>query len=170
MWDRRRRVAHLVRDRVGVKPLYYVSRASGLAFSSELRSLARSGLCLPKLDEEAVWGYLLRQFPATERTPLAGVVRLLPGHRLEWRAATGSVELERYWDFPEGGPRHGIPFERAARESGARTRPRGRPVDPVLAERAREAAQHLTGLPARVSGGAPHPPELPHLHPLYVLF
>jgi len=46
--------------------------------------------------------------------------------------------------------------ERAARTAGARTRPRQRraqPVDPVLGERARSAAERVTGLPARVSAG-----------------
>jgi ParB family transcriptional regulator, chromosome partitioning protein len=43
--------------------------------------------------------------------------------------------------------------ERAAQEGGARRRPRSTPVDPALAERARAAAERLTGLPARVSAG-----------------
>jgi ParB family chromosome partitioning protein len=43
--------------------------------------------------------------------------------------------------------------ERAARESGARRRPRSTPVDPALAERARAAAERLTGVPVRVSAG-----------------
>ena len=45
--------------------------------------------------------------------------------------------------------------ERAARTAGARTRPRRRaqPVDPVLGERARAAAERLTGLPARIAAG-----------------
>ena len=43
--------------------------------------------------------------------------------------------------------------ERAARDNGARRRPRTTPVDPALAERARSAAERLTGLPSRVSAG-----------------
>ena len=43
--------------------------------------------------------------------------------------------------------------ERAARENGARRRPRATPVDPILGERARAAAERLTGLPARVAAG-----------------
>jgi ParB family chromosome partitioning protein len=43
--------------------------------------------------------------------------------------------------------------ERAARDGGARRRPRATPVDPALAERARAAAERLTGLPSRVSAG-----------------
>jgi ParB family chromosome partitioning protein len=43
--------------------------------------------------------------------------------------------------------------ERAAQDGGARRRPRATPVDPALAERARAAAERLTGLPSRVSAG-----------------
>jgi ParB family chromosome partitioning protein len=43
--------------------------------------------------------------------------------------------------------------ERAAQQDGARRRPRAAAVDPALAERARGAAERLTGLPARVSAG-----------------
>jgi len=43
--------------------------------------------------------------------------------------------------------------ERAAQDGGARRRPRSTPVDPALAERARIAAERLTGLPVRVSAG-----------------
>ena len=43
--------------------------------------------------------------------------------------------------------------EKAAQESGAKRRPRAARVDPALAERARGAAERLTGLPARVSAG-----------------
>ncbi|HEY7178262.1 MAG TPA: ParB/RepB/Spo0J family partition protein [Gaiella sp.] len=43
--------------------------------------------------------------------------------------------------------------ERAAQEGGARRRPRTSPVDPALAERARHAAERLTGLPAHVAAG-----------------
>ncbi len=116
VWDSKRRVAYLVRDRLGVKPLYYTSRAPGLAFSSELRSLARSGLLLPKLDEVALWTYLLYQYPPTERTLLAGAVRLPAGNLLEWSADSGEVRVEQYWDFPEGGERTDITFEEAAAE------------------------------------------------------
>src|SRR4029450_3174578 len=62
IWDAKQQLAYLVRDRLGVKPLYYTARAGGIAFSSELRSLARSGMLLPKLDEIALWTYLQYQY------------------------------------------------------------------------------------------------------------
>ena len=113
VWDAEKRVAYLVRDRLGVKPLYYVSRACGLAFSSELRSLVRSGLCLPKLDESVLWGYLLYQFPPTDRTLISGAVRLPPGHLLEWRP-DGTILLESYWDIEISEGQKSLSFNQAA--------------------------------------------------------
>lgn len=116
LWDANARKAFLIRDRLGVKPLYYTARAPGLAFSSELRSLARSGLLLPKLDEEAVWTYLFYQYPPTSRTLVAGAERLPGAHILEWSADTGATKISRYWDFPEGGERDDITMADAAVE------------------------------------------------------
>ena len=113
VWDARRRVASLVRDRLGVKPLYYTARASGLAFASELRALVHSGFCLPKIDQQALWGYLLYQFAPGDRTLLAGVQHLPAGHLLEWFGDTGSVVVERYWDLPAGGERTDLTFDDA---------------------------------------------------------
>jgi asparagine synthase (glutamine-hydrolysing) len=115
IWDDVQRVAHLVRDRSGVKPLYYVERNCGLAFSSELRSLVRSGLCLPKLDERALWSYLLYQFAPTERTLLADVMRLAPGHILTWRDG-GAVERTRYWSFSDAPPEASRSFTEATEQ------------------------------------------------------
>ena len=63
------------------------------------------------------------------------------------RAVAGSLD---------GSPATGLTVratEKAAQEGGAKRRPRAAPVDPALAERARGAAERLTGLPARVSAG-----------------
>ncbi|MBK6425163.1 MAG: asparagine synthase (glutamine-hydrolyzing) [Blastocatellia bacterium] len=116
IWDANARKAFLVRDRLGVKPLYYSSRTPALAFSSELRSLAHSGLLLPKLDEEAVWTYLFYQYPPTSRTLVAGAERLPAAHILEWSADTGATRVSRYWDFPEGGERDDLTMADAAHE------------------------------------------------------
>jgi asparagine synthase (glutamine-hydrolysing) len=101
IWDATRRVGYLGRDRVGVKPLYYVHRGGRLAFSSELRALSHCGLLRPQIDQHALSGYLIYQFTPDERTLLAGALKLPPGHLLAWRA--GGAVLEKYWDFPADG-------------------------------------------------------------------
>ncbi len=100
--DTRRRRAVLARDRLGVKPLYYARRGGRLVFASELKSLLASGLVDGALDYAAISAYLtLGYFPAP-LTPLAGVSKLPPGHRLV--VERGDLRLERYWAYPAPQP------------------------------------------------------------------
>ena len=92
----------LGRDRLGVKPLYYVVADDRLAFASELKSLLASGVVDPELDAEAIDVFLtLGYFPAP-RTPLVGVRKLLPGELLV--ADRNGVRTERYWSYPQPEP------------------------------------------------------------------
>ncbi len=113
VWDGRERRAYLCRDRLGVKPLYYVHRGSRFAFSSELRSLALSGLVRAKVDEVALWGYLTYQFTPTEQTLVSGIRKLPAAHFLVW--TEDDVRLERYWEFPVAGEETGADFQDGAR-------------------------------------------------------
>jgi asparagine synthase (glutamine-hydrolysing) len=102
VWDERRRRAVLVRDRLGVKPLYWAQCGDVVVFSSELKSLLASGLVEPELDLEAIDSYLTFGFVSGPATPLRGVRKLLPGHRLVVDPA--GVREERYWTYPRPEP------------------------------------------------------------------
>lgn len=102
--DLRQNKCFVVRDRIGVKPLYYIDYNGRLAFSSELRSVAASGLVRGTLDQTALRGYLTYQFTPADRTLLAGIQKLPPGHYLEWHA--GRVRIARYWNFPNAPEDH----------------------------------------------------------------
>jgi asparagine synthase (glutamine-hydrolysing) len=100
LYDGRRRELWLVRDRVGVKPLY-VGSASGdtWLFASEVRALLASGLVARRLNPRAVEAYLAFGAVPAPWTLLDGVVSLLPGER--WRfdlsAAGPEPDRRRYW-------------------------------------------------------------------------
>jgi asparagine synthase (glutamine-hydrolysing) len=98
IWDARRRRAVLARDHLGVKPLYYAARGDLLVFASELKCLLASGLVEPEIDYEAIDAYLTLGYVPTPRTPLAGVSKLMPGHRLVVEA--GGWRIEEYWRYP----------------------------------------------------------------------
>jgi asparagine synthase (glutamine-hydrolysing) len=102
VWDGARRRAVLARDRLGVKPLYWARRDDLVLFGSELKSLLASGLIEPQLDYEAIDAYLTFGFLPGPRTPLAGVHKLLPGHRLIIDA--DGVRAEAYWRYPTPTP------------------------------------------------------------------
>ena len=102
VWDGARRRALLARDRLGVKPLYFARTGDLLVFASELKSLLASELIGDDLDYEAIDAYLTFGFFPGPVTPLAGVSKLLPGHRLVVDA--GHVKIEPYWSYPRPAP------------------------------------------------------------------
>lgn len=97
-WDRARRELVLMRDRFGVKPVYYVHAEDGsLYFASEIKGLLESGAVRPELNWRALPDFLANHAPSGDQTLFMGVRRLLPGHTLTWR--DGRIELRRYWDL-----------------------------------------------------------------------
>ena len=112
VWDGRRRRAVVARDRLGVKPLYYARAGDLLVFASELKSLLASGLVDGALDYEAIDAYLTFGFFSGPQTPLAGVAKLLPGHRLV--VGNGRVDVEEYWRYPLPAPRSGLTVDEHA--------------------------------------------------------
>lgn len=94
IWDTLTDTAHIVRDRVGVKPLYFLNQDRFLAFSSEIRPLINL-IPKPKLDQTALPQYMLYGSVSAPRTIVEGVEMLEPGHYL--RIDAKGVEKHRYW-------------------------------------------------------------------------
>src|SRR6266511_611986 len=85
VWDARRRILLLARDRLGIKPLYYADTPHGLVFGSELKALLRSPWIVPAVDHRAAALYLEYGYVPDPLSILQGVVKLLPGHTLTIR-------------------------------------------------------------------------------------
>src|SRR6201988_4503895 len=97
IWDQRRKQLFIARDRLGVKPLYYVHTADGsLFFGSEIKTVIEAGAVKPELNFRVLPDYLANHATSGEETLFVGVKRLLPGHRILWR--DGELKVERYWD------------------------------------------------------------------------
>jgi len=103
-WERDSETLWLVRDPLGVKPLYVAEGTGWLAFASEFKALVRSGLVTPRLNPEAVVFHLGYLWSPGAATVLDGVRKLLPGHALQVR--NGSVVRE--WCYRD------IGFDRTA--------------------------------------------------------
>jgi asparagine synthase (glutamine-hydrolysing) len=97
IWDQRRKELFVARDRLGVKPLYYVHTDDGsLYFGSEIKTLLEAGAIKPEINYRAIPDYLANHAPSGEETLFRGVKRLLPGHVMLWR--DGELRVSRYWD------------------------------------------------------------------------
>ena len=100
LWDHERRAAWLVRDRLGIKPLYYAIRqgdagsGTSVVFSSEIPSLLEA-LSDWRLRPEGVAEYLMQLYIPGPATMIAGVHQLRPGEAMS--ISGGRVELLRYY-------------------------------------------------------------------------
>jgi asparagine synthase (glutamine-hydrolysing) len=93
----------LARDRLGIKPLYYVARPDSLAFASEVKALVVSGLVPNQKNADAIKGLLLFGSVPAPATGIQGVKCLLPGHCLI-TGATG-MTTRKYWEPGDAEPR-----------------------------------------------------------------
>ena len=82
VWDRRERVLHFARDRMGEKPLYYGRFGSSVLFGSELKALLAHPGWSPTLDSTAANLYFTYNYVPGPRTIFQGVYKLQPAHRL----------------------------------------------------------------------------------------
>lgn len=98
LWDEKERQLTLARDRLGIKPLYYLLNQEGnIAFASELKALLKYPLWEPKLDIEALDLYLTYEYVPTPKSIYKGVSKLPPGNILIYKE--GNLQLREYWDF-----------------------------------------------------------------------
>jgi asparagine synthase (glutamine-hydrolysing) len=122
IWDAPKRRLLLVRDRLGIKPLYWTTAGDTLLFASEIKALLASGLVDPVANEAALPELLSTRSIAGPETLFRGINKLLPGHLLVFE--DGDVRVRQYWDVPIGRPE--------GRHDGSR--PEGRHHDDVVAE------------------------------------
>jgi asparagine synthase (glutamine-hydrolysing) len=100
IWSEETRECALVRDRLGVKPLYYAVLDGVLYFASEATALLAAPACPRDLDLAALGDYLAYGYVPGERSIWRGIRKLPPAHLLVW---TGSeVIVRRYWEPPAG--------------------------------------------------------------------
>ena len=99
VWDCRREMLLLARDRAGQKPVYYASLPSGgLAFASEPKALLAHPLVGREIDALALRRYLTFDYVPGSATIYQGIRRLEPGTILVWHQ--GHHRVRRYFDAP----------------------------------------------------------------------
>ena len=98
VWDRSARQLWLIRDRLGIKPLYWGRFGSRFLFGSELKALRACPGWVPELDRDALCAYLRYNYLPAPHSIYRGVRKLEPGCLLSIQA-NGDVREERYWDL-----------------------------------------------------------------------
>ncbi len=113
IWDERKELLFLVRDRVGKKPLLYSFKDGLLCFASEFSALLESGQIDRKIDYNAINHYLVFGYIPAPLTIYKDIFKLPPAHWLTLE--NNKLTIERYWEL-EYGPKIKISEDDAAEE------------------------------------------------------
>jgi asparagine synthase (glutamine-hydrolysing) len=95
LWTESKKRLVLVRDRMGIKPLYYYCGGDDVYFGSELKAIFEHPEIPRTLDLTALDLYLSVNYVPGEATLIEGIRKVPPGHLLEWQQ--GKMWLERWW-------------------------------------------------------------------------
>lgn len=114
IWDARERKLTLIRDRLGVKPLYLYRDARTLLFGSELKALIAAGM--PReIEAQGVSDYLSYGYLPGPASIFRGVEKLAPAHTLTVEA-DGKTTQSRYWDLLEASSAAAVPADEGERD------------------------------------------------------
>jgi len=98
IWDAARRRAILVRDRMGVRPLYYYVSSQRLIFASQLTCLRSNPAISSDVSARMIAGFMDYSYAQQRESTFFSAIRRVPAaHVLE--LTTGRLELTHYWDF-----------------------------------------------------------------------
>jgi asparagine synthase (glutamine-hydrolysing) len=98
IWDRPRRRLYIVRDRLGIKPLYYYYDGKTLLFGSEIKAILAHPGVKPEFNRGTLAECLAFGYITGAQTMYAGIRKLLPGHILTLDER-GQLETLQYWDL-----------------------------------------------------------------------
>lgn len=98
LWTESLKRLVLVRDRMGIKPLYYYRRGDDVYFGSELKAILEHPDVPRQMDLNALDAYLSVNYLPGPQTLIEGIRKIQPGHLLEWRH--GKIRMEAWWKLP----------------------------------------------------------------------
>ena len=97
IWNKSKKELLLIRDRLGIKPLYYSITQSGVVFASEIKALLEHPEVPKDLNYNALDCYLKVDYIPGNRTIFKYVHKLLPAHYLTYKQ--GDININKYWDL-----------------------------------------------------------------------
>jgi len=105
LWDKDAKVLFCARDRLGIKPFYYIWDGQLFTFGSEIKAVLGHPAVSASFEEAALPEYLASGYLTGERTLFQKVRRLMPGHwlSLDLKHSHPEPQIVQYWDVPEPG-------------------------------------------------------------------
>jgi len=99
LYDPRVEKVYLIRDRLGIKPLYFLSDKNNFIFGSEIKSIVKILPKKPAINKQSVWHYLTLRYVPSPETIWENIHKLEPGHYLEYDLKQKKFHTTKYWSF-----------------------------------------------------------------------
>jgi asparagine synthase (glutamine-hydrolysing) len=103
LWNAQQKKLVLMRDRLGIKPLFYYLDAEKFLFASEIKGILQHPQVNQELDHSAIYDYFSLNYIPSPKTPFTHIRALLPGHWLT--VQDGRLAVVQYWDVHYAGSR-----------------------------------------------------------------
>ena len=97
LWDEKKQLLFLARDRIGIKPLYYADIKTGIVFGSEIKAILADPLIKKQINPIAIDRFLTYGYLPGIETLFDGILKVAPGHFLI--VQDGRVSIRQYWDL-----------------------------------------------------------------------
>jgi asparagine synthase (glutamine-hydrolysing) len=101
LWDRQQRKLHLVRDRLGIKPLYYGRAGRAFVFASELKAIWQHREFEGEIDRDALALYMRHNYVPSPHCIYKGLYKLQAGCILTLASDGATPQVRRYWSAKE---------------------------------------------------------------------
>jgi asparagine synthase (glutamine-hydrolysing) len=95
LWIQSKRRLVLVRDRMGIKPLYFAKQNGNIYFGSEVKTILPHPEISRKINRLSLDRFLSLNYTPGSQTMIEGIERLPPGNFLEW--GDGKSSISAYW-------------------------------------------------------------------------
>ncbi|MBD3287788.1 asparagine synthase (glutamine-hydrolyzing) [candidate division KSB1 bacterium] len=99
LWDRNKESLWVVRDRLGIKPLYYFWDGKTCIVSSEIKPILKTGFIKPEVNYNVLDTYFSVGYVPGPETMFKNIYKLLPGHYLQ--LIKNIFQTKEYWDFAD---------------------------------------------------------------------
>lgn len=99
IYDSKKKIFFLARDRIGIKPLYYFNNNEKFIFCSELKGILKDTQIKKNINYEAVSSFLTFRANVNEETILKGIKKLMPGNYLIYNLKSNKLNLFNYWNI-----------------------------------------------------------------------
>jgi asparagine synthase (glutamine-hydrolysing) len=106
LYDKRLDQLHLVRDHIGIKPLYYWMDNKSIVWGSEIKAILASGLVPANLHAEQIGNFLAWDYVPGRETLFRGVRKVLPATICSVERKTGSFTETEYWNIEHSATKH----------------------------------------------------------------